>query len=76
MPIFEYECPAGHVTERIELSSRGVDYIWCSLCAGALGVGIKAAKRISTSSFKLADVKETKGIGNGVRVETTRKWDW
>ena len=45
MPIFEYECPEGTVTER--MNRRDTEEITCPVC------GRKARRIISISTFKL-----------------------
>lgn len=48
MPLFEYKCPNGHVTEKLFLGEPDVDEIACKECG-------KTAQRvdISRTSFRL-----------------------
>lgn len=59
MPIYEYECPNGHITERLEIPSRNEDVIQCPQCRG------NTARKIPSRSnwgFKKED--------NGIRTKT------
>lgn len=66
MPIYEYECEKGHVTERLELSSRNENYIPCTHpdCI------FVAHKRTSRSSWKFGK------LDNGINVTTTKSDSW
>jgi putative FmdB family regulatory protein len=52
MPIYEYRCADGHVTERLELLSKKVDSVPCPNC------GAVAFKQISRTSFGIKELNK------------------
>ncbi len=64
MPIYEYKCGAGHITERLELISRNEDVMACPECHES------AHKIFSRTYGKMGK------LDNGIHVTTTKSDTW
>lgn len=61
MPIFEYRCPAGHVTEQLDLANARLDHLVCAC-------GLESDRvPFSVGAWQFGEGKKGSAVGEAIK---------